>query len=59
MGEATLTLIIVFLLLMTICFIGVLVLRKDAKEFHIHFDIFNGFDFSGSFYSEQQTPEDQ
>ena len=53
MGEAILTLIIILLLLVSVCFIGNLVLAKNIKEFHIHFGLLKGFDISGSFFDKQ------
>ena len=48
--RLVLTLIIIIIMLITVCFIGSLVLAKDTKEFHIHFSLLNGFDISGSFF---------
>lgn len=50
-----LTFILSILLLFMVCFIGILILSKNAKEFHIHLDIRNGFDISVSFYENQQS----
>lgn len=49
MVEAFMTLVIVIMLLLAVCFIGSLVLAKDTKEFHIHFVVLKGFDISGIF----------
>jgi hypothetical protein len=51
------TLVIVIILLIAVCFIGSLVLAKDTKEFHIHFGLLKGFDISGSFY-ENNNPQE-
>ena len=59
MGEIITTVTIVILLLIAVCFIGSLVLAKDTKEFHIHFGLLKGFDISGSFYENNNTPEHQ
>lgn len=37
--EIIKTVTIVILLLIAVCYIGSLVLAKDTKEFHIHFDL--------------------
>ena len=55
MVETLMTLVIVIILLIAVCFIGSLVLAKDTKEFHIHFGLLKGFDISGSFY-ENNNP---
>lgn len=47
MGEIFMTLVIVIMLLIAVCFIGSLVLAKDTKEFYIHFRLLKGFDISG------------
>lgn len=31
---------------------SLLILTKKTKDFHLHFGIFKGFDFSGSFYED-------
>ena len=59
MEEALITLIIVIILLIAVCFIGSLVLAKDTKEFHIHFGLLKGFDISGSFYENNNPQEHQ
>ncbi len=59
MGDVILTLVIVILLLIAVCFIGSLVLAKDTKEFHIHFGLLKGFDISGSFFESNNTQENQ
>lgn len=56
MGEIIITLIIVILTLIVVCFIGSLVLAKNTQEFHINFS-WKGFDISGSFYNENNPPE--
>lgn len=53
MGETFMTLIIVSVLLIVVCFIGRLVLEKDVKEFRIHFGLLKGFEISCSFYKKQ------
>lgn len=58
MGEIITTLIIVILMLIAICFIGSLVLAKDTKEFHISFS-WKGFDISGTFFDNDNPPENQ
>ena len=52
--ELVIALIISFLMLMAVCFIGSLVLAKDTKEFHINFSL-KGFDISGSFFEKHQS----
>ncbi len=59
MGDVILTLIIVILLLIAVCFIGSLVLAKDTKEFHIQFGLLKGFDISGSFFENNNTQENR
>lgn len=59
MVEALMTLVTVILLLITVCFIGSLVLAKDTKEFHIHFGLLRGFDISGSFFENSSTQKYQ
>ncbi len=54
MVEILMTLVIVVILLIAVCFIGSLVLIKGTKEFHIHFGLLKGFDISGSFYNNSQ-----
>jgi len=49
MVEIFMTLVIVIILLIAVCFIGSLVLAKNTKEFHINFS-WKGFDISGSFF---------
>lgn len=58
MENVIMTLVLVFLMLFAVCFIGSLVLAKDTKEFHIHFGLLKGFDISGSFY-DNNTSEHQ
>lgn len=55
--EIALTLFCSILMLITICFIGSLILAKDTKEFHIHFGLLKGFDISGSFFDRNKTEE--
>ena len=59
MVETFITLVIVILLLIAVCFIGSLVLAKDTKEFHIHFGLLKGFDISGSFFEHNNPQEHQ
>ena len=59
MVEALMTLVIVIMLLLAVCFIGSLVLAKDTKEFHIHFGLLKGFDISGSFFEHNSREEQQ
>lgn len=59
MGEALITLAVVIMLLLAVCFVGSLVLAKDTKEFHIHFGLLKGFDISGSFYENNSPQEHQ
>lgn len=54
MGELITTLTIVFLLLVSVCFIGTFVLSKDTKEFHIKFGLLKGFEVSASFYKQKE-----
>ena len=56
MGEIIITLVIVILTLIVVCFIGSLVLAKNTQEFYINFS-WKGFDISGSFYNENNPPE--
>ena len=56
MGEIIITLVIVILTLIVVCFIGSLVLAKNTQEFHINCS-WKGFDISGSFYNENNPPE--
>lgn len=58
MGEIVITLIIVILMLIVVCFIGSLILAKDTKDFHINFS-WKGFDISGSFFDDKKTQENQ
>lgn len=59
MVEVFMTLVIVIMLLLAVCFIGSLVLAKDTKEFHIHFGLLKGFDISGSFFENSNTQKYQ
>lgn len=59
MVEALITLVIVIILLVAVCFIGSLVLAKDTKDFHIHFVLLKGFDISGSFFENNNPQEHQ
>lgn len=59
MVEVFMTLVIVIMLLLAVCFIGSLVLAKDTKEFHIHFGLLKGFDISGSFFENNNTQKYQ
>ena len=59
MIEIFMTLAIVIILLIAVCFIESLVLAKDTKEFHIHFGLLKGFDISGSFYENNNPQEHQ
>ena len=52
--ELVITLIIIILMLIVVCFIGTLILAKDTKEFHINFS-WKGFDISGSFFENHQS----
>lgn len=56
MEEIITTLIIVILMLIVVCFIGSLILAKNTKEFHINFS-WKGFDISGSFFDNNNPPE--
>lgn len=58
MANIIITLIIIFLMLFAICFIGSLILAKNTQQFHIHFSLFKGFDISGSFYENNNPQED-
>lgn len=58
MGEVISTLVIIILTLMTVCFIGSLILAKNTKEFHISFS-WKGFEISGTFFDNNNTQEDQ
>ena len=58
MGEVIMTLVIVILMLIVVCFIGSLVLAKDTKEFHINFS-WKGFDISGSFFDNNPQENHQ
>lgn len=49
MKKIVMTFIISICMLLSVCFIGSLVLAKDTKEFHISFTT-EGFEISGSFY---------
>lgn len=51
--EIIMTLIIVIVMLIAVCFVGRLMLSKNTKEFHINFSL-KGFDISGSFYDEDK-----
>ena len=57
MEKVIITLIIVILSLIAICFIGSLMLAKDTKEFHISFS-WKGFDISGSFFDNNNSRKD-
>lgn len=59
MVEVFMTLVVVIMLLLAVCFIGSLVLAKDTKEFHIHFGLLKGFDISGSFFEHNRREEQQ
>lgn len=52
--KIIITLIIMILMLIALCFIAALVLAKDTKEFHINFS-WKGFDISGSFFEKHQS----
>lgn len=58
MGEIIMTLIIVILTLIAVCFIGSLVLAKNTQEFHISFS-WRGFDVSGTFFENNNPQENQ
>lgn len=45
------------LMLLAVCIIGSLILAKNTKEFHIQFSLFKGFDMSGTFFENEQSPE--
>jgi hypothetical protein len=52
MKKVVMTFIISIFMLLSVCFIGSLVLAKDTKEFHISFTL-KGFEISGSFYETE------
>lgn len=54
--EIILTFLASILMLLTVCFIGSLILAKDTKEFHIKFSLLKGFDISGSFFDRNEKP---
>lgn len=56
MGEIIMTLAIVILMLVVVCFIGSLILAKNTKDFHINFSL-KGFDISGTFFDENSSQE--
>ena len=49
MKKVVMTFIISIFMLLSVCFVGSLVLAKDTKEFRISFTL-EGFEISGSFY---------
>ena len=53
--EIILALVISLAMLIVICIIVSLILLKDTKDFHIHFDLLKGFDISGSFFAKETT----
>lgn len=58
MANIIITLIVIFLMLFAICFIGSLVLAKNTQQFHIRFSLLKGFEVSGSFYENNNPQED-
>lgn len=55
MIECLITLVVIVLMLIAVCFIGSLILVKDTKDFHIHFGLLKGFDISGSFFNSDDS----
>ena len=52
MKKVVATFVVTICILLSVCFIGSLVLAKDTKEFHISFTL-KGFEVSGSFYESK------
>ncbi len=49
MKKVAITFIITLCMLLSVCFIGSLILAKDTKDFRISFTT-EGFEMTGSFY---------
>lgn len=58
MEKVIITLIVVILSLIAVCFVVSLILAKNTKEFHISFS-WKGFDISGSFFDNNNSRENR